>query len=879
MTDRMEDTDGGRNTQTMDAAGRFAWHCLSIEKISSLLNVKPLIGLSANEAQIRDSFHGLNRLPEKPLPSAWIWLPAQFKNIAILVLLLSAGLAAAIGNYRDGLLILAVAILNICAGIYQMYCAGRDAAFTKRMLPQSTHVRRDGKKFQIDAELVVPGDIVLLEVGDRVPADGRLIVASGLAIDESALTGESHPADKHVAVLAERECALAERRNMAYMNTLVVRGCAEMAVTAIGMQTEVGRLSQLPAGTAYEPDLLPIQIRQLGTQLSAIALTLLVLFFFLGLLRGAELIHIVMEAAVLSMAAIPEGLPAIVTVALVLGMQRMTKQQATVKRLAGIEPLGCTTVICSDKTGILTFNQMSVHALFYLGRRFTVSGETYCADGAIQPEQDHLPLPDLRPLLEPLAACNDSRVLGGKVVGDPMEATLLALAEKGGVRRELVLACMPRVAEIPFNAACKYMATFHVQGQQVQVFVKGAPDVLLRHCSHVLVGSGKILLDQSWRSALASEYRVMARRGLRGLLVAMRTIPVATFLHDRNLPHYVSDLTFIGLIGLRDPPRPEAKRAIALCRDAGIKVKIITGDHTDSASATARELGIRGATITGSELDAMDEARLACIIDDVAVFARMAPWQKTKIVQALKANGHVVAISGKEAAGTVLIDDNFAAIVNAVRLGRTVYDNIRKLVRFQLATTVGAVLTIFVAPLAGLPDPFNATRIAWIALIVNAPVALALACDSERPGLMHEQPRQRIDPILSLACLCKITAVGATMMAGTLATLYYDIHADSEEHARTLALTAFVLFQFFNVFNARADAGTSINRKFFDNHALWGALIAAFCLQLIAVQWQVVQPVLQTTALSPADWLLAIAIASSVWLLDEARKLLRRFLQ
>ena len=881
-----------------------AWHALEIANAAQQLDVDPSTGLAAREAASRLASSGLNRLAGPPPQSPWVLFLSQFKSILILVLVGAAVLAALIGNVKDASVILAVVVTNAIVGFYQEYRAEKSLAALRKMLPLRTHVRRDGNKLDIDAETLVAGDVVLLEAGDRVPADGRLVVAANLDIDESTLTGESQPASKQATALPAHDLPLGDRLNMAYMNTMVTRGRAEMLVTATGMQTEMGRLSQQLAMTPDSPSPLQVQLDQLGKRLGAVALTLVGLLFLLQLYRGVGLSHAILASIALAVAAMPEGLPVVVTVTLALGMHKMAKHRAVVKRLASVETLGCTTVICSDKTGTLTLNQMTVRTFFYRGQRFDVTGEGYEAKGAINAESPQAALPDLAALLYPLVACNDSRVEEGRAIGDPTEAALLTLAAKAGLDREAALADCPRIAEIPFDSAHKFMATFHREGESIRLFVKGAPDVLLARCGHFLAADQEVLLDSALRDRINEEYSALASRGLRGLLIASRLLSADEFAAQPEPSAWVSDLTFVGLIGLLDPPRAEARQAIAECKLAGIAVKMITGDHRDTGVAIARELGLEGAAITGAELDRMDGSQLAGAVDGIAVFARVAPRHKVLIVQALQARGHVVAMTGdgvndapalktadigiamgvtgtevaKEAASMVLTDDNFATIVSAVRQGRALYDNILKFIRFQLSTTAGAILTIFFAPLAGLPEPFNPIQILWVAMIMDGPPAVSLALDAARVGIMGDAPRHRAEPVLPWSRLGRIAAFGLTMMVGTLGVLYYALNSGSESSALTLAFTTFVLFQFFNVFNARVEHGSTFNAGFFKNRMLWGSLAAVLGLQALAVHWSPAQSIFGTTALSAAQWAIAVGVASSVLILEEGRKALVRLL-
>lgn len=874
------------------------WHYLSSHTVAKQLKVAPNLGLTNHQAAEQLKTLGLNRLLEAASRSPWLLFFGQFKSLLILVLIIGAGLAASIGNIKDAAVILCVVILNATLGFYQEYRAEQSLKALKNMLASKARVRRDGKAMEIPAEQLVPGDIVLLEAGDRLPADGRLFVAHSLEINESTLTGESEPATKEVSESLPVETPLAERLNMAYMNTMVTRGRAEMVVVDTGMSTEMGRLSKLLGAIPDSPSPLQLQLDSLGKRLTVIAIILVGSLSLLKWFRGEPLTSIILDSIALTVASMPEGLPTVVTVTLALGMHRMAKNRAIVKRLSSVETLGCTTVICSDKTGTLTMNQMTARAIYFEGQHFVVSGEGYSSVGAIRPEIVESAIPDLAPLLQAITLCNDSRVSGGQVIGDPMEGALLVLAAKGGVKPADFEGKLPRIVEIPFDSANKFMATFHRGHSSVRLFVKGAPDVLLERCSHFWGAEGVTPLTVEQRHDIIQEFEKLAKRGLRGLLVAQRDLETNEFQANENPFTYLLNLTFMGLIGLMDPPRPEAKAAIALCQKAGIMVKMITGDHKETASVIARELGLHDTVVTGLELDRMDAHQLADVITEVDIFARVVPEQKVKIVQALKEKGHVVAMTGdgvndapvlkqadigiamgrsgtevaKEAAVMVLTDDNFATIVGAVQEGRTLYENILKFIRFQLSTTMGAVMVVFFGPVLGLPEPFTPIQILWVALIMDGPPAVALALDPPRPGVMREQPRNASGRILTLKRTAKILLFGVTMTVGTLGLMYYGLLTGSEEHALTLAFTVFVMFQFFNIFNARAENGTTFNKRFFHNRLLWVSVMGVVCLQVVAVHWPPAQAIFRTTSLTIVDWLLVVGVASSILVLEEARK-------
>ncbi len=871
------------------------WLASSVEALTRL-EATPQ-GLTEAEARQRLERCGPNRLKEKPKRSAWMKFLDQFKNLLVIVLLGAAVLAGAIGEIKDAVVILIVVLFNACLGFYQEYRAEATLAALKRMLAQHARVRRGGRVQEISAEDLVVGDIVLLEAGDRVPADGRVLAAHNAEVAEAALTGESHAVGKHADALASGEHSLAERFNMVFMNTVVTRGRLEVLVSATGMDTEMGRITGLLEAVEESSTPLQIQLDGLGKRLAIIAGVVVTLVFVIGILRGDPLVQTIMTSIALAVAAIPEGLPAVVTVTLAIGMHRMAKNRAIVKKLSAVETLGCTTVICSDKTGTLTLNQMTARELFYRGRRFAVSGEGYVGQGEIA-AADGNPLPDFLPLLTPVALCNESHIRDGELIGDPTEGALLALSAKGGVDQEAALAHSPRIAEIPFDSAHKFMATFHHDGEQVRMFVKGAPDVLLARAGYYLAAQGEASLDYAARTAFEAENAHLAGQAMRVLAVAGRDIPAHEFDPAGDLMIWANDLVLVGLVGIIDPPRPEARDAIRLCQQAGIQVKMITGDHAITAAAIAKELGLTGAVLTGAELDRIDVAELSRHIEETAVFARVTPEHKVKIVQALKARGHVVAMTGdgvndapalknadigvamgitgtevtREAATMVLTDDNFATIVGAVEEGRTIYENIVKFVRFQISTSVGAILTVLGAQLLGMPIPFTAIQILWINIIMDGPPAMTLGLEPARPGIMHEPPRSTGARILTLPRFWRLLVYGAIMAVGTLVVFSYGLSSGGMEYALTLAFTTFVLFQFFNVFNARSEHGSAFNRQFFANGKLWVALGGVVGLQALVVHWGPAQEIFRTTDLSTSDWALSFGVASTVLLLEEGRK-------
>ena len=878
------------------------WHKVSATEAATRLGVDPAFGLSTAEAAVRRAHFGPNRLQEAPPRSRWLLLADQFKGVLILVLIAAALLAAVIGDLIDAFVILTVVMVNAFLGFTQEHRAEQSLAALKKMLAPTAEVRRDGKNETMSADDLVPGDIVLLGSGDRVPADGRVISAHSFEVDESALTGESRTIGKYVDSMPDRDVPLAERANLFYMNTVVTRGRAEMVVTATGMRTQLGLLAGMLIDTEESPTPLQVQLDHLGKRLAIIAGTVVAFMLVAGLLRGEPWVNMVMTAIALAVAAIPEGLPAVVTVTLAVGLQRMARNQAIVKRLAAVETLGCTSVICSDKTGTLTLNQMTVRQICAWGEKLQVSGEGYDTAGTITCA--NTPMPDLEAVFVPVSLCNDAELRDGSVVGDPMDGALLTVAVKGGANPDEIRRKYPRLAEIPFDAGHKYQATFHSDGEQVRIMVKGAPDILLNKCQRVSCVNGNQALDAPTLKLIEEANEQMADTGLRVLGVAWGQVPLEDFNPNGDLFSFIKDLVFTGLVGLWDPPRPEAREAIELCYKAGIGIKMITGDQKITAAAIAKELGIVGSVVTSVELDAMSDEQLAAGIDKMGVFTRATPEQKVRIVLALKSRGHVTAMTGdgvndapalkiadigvamgvtgtdvaREAATMVLTDDNFATIVKAVKEGRTIYDNIVKFVRFQLSTNIGAILTVLLAPFMGLPLPFTPIQLLWVNIIMDGPPAMALGVDPAQPDMMTHPPRKATERILKMRLLGKLVAYGTIMMIGTLGVLWWGLETGTEKHAQSLAFTTFVLFQVFNAFNSRVAKRSTFNANFFRNRTLWVALIGVVVLQVLAVQWTPAHVVFDVESLTADDWLLATLVASSVLILEELRKLARRLL-
>lgn len=856
-------------------------------------------GLEDAEAEKRLTLFGPNRLPEKPQRSAWAQVFAQLRGFLNIILIGAAVLAGLIGDAKDAAIIVAVVIFNTILGFLQEYRAERALAALKAMVALRARVLRGGKLREISADTLVPGDVVQLEAGDRIPSDGRLLEAHNLEVDESALTGESLPVPKQVEAVVGDDAPIGERVNSAFLNTVVTRGRGLLLVTATGNATEMGRVAGMLKEAVEPATPLQQQLDHLGKLLAVIAVGVVGTVSVFGWLRGETWVKIAFEAIALAVAAIPEGLPAVVTVTLALGVHRMARNRAIVKRLAAVETLGCTTVICTDKTGTLTVNQMTARALWYRQVEYQVSGEGYRPEGHIEAVEGTKSTEDFDSITIPLVLCNDSRVDDGKVLGDPTEGALLTLALKSGLDANAVRVRLPRIAELPFDSEKKFMATFHLDGKMVRIFVKGAPDVLLDRCGALLGTAGEVPLGRENREEIKRQNEIFGTRGLRVLAVASGTTDRATIESAQDLDSVIAHLTFVGLIGLMDPPRPEARQAIELCKAAGISVKMITGDHRGTAAAIATELGLRGEVLDGAELERMNDAELARRVGGTVVFARVSPEHKLRIVRTLKGRGQVVAMTGdgvndapalktadigvgmgsgtevaKQAATMVLADDNFATIVGAVREGRAIYDNIVKFLSFQLSTNMAAILTVFSAPLFGLPTPLKPIHILFVAIFADGPPAIALGFDPPRPSVMQEPPRDPNARMLTMRRLGVLVFYGVIMATGTVGLMHAG--GRDADHAATLAFTAFVLYQIFNLLNVRSEGRSAFNRQLFANYRLWVAVGVVLAMQVTLVNWAPLRRVFETVPLSLTEWGVAALFASLLVVLDEVRKLAAR---
>ncbi|GAB1640638.1 cation-translocating P-type ATPase [Krasilnikovia sp. MM14-A1259] len=889
------------------AAGGNGWHAMTVDDVAQALGVDVAQGLPAAQVSDRQARYGPNALHSAPPPPWWRLLLAQFTDGLILVLLGAAVLSLAIGEVEEAAFIAVLLVFNGLLGFWQERQAQQSLAAIQALVVPQARVRRDGAVQQIPADQLVPGDVVLLEAGDTVPADGRLAGAFRLAVAEAALTGEAVPVDKGTAPVAQ-ETALGDRTDMAFTHTAVTAGRAEEIVTATGMDTEIGRLAALMNEVEPEPTPLQRQTAQLGHRLALIAGVAVLVLLLIGLAQGVPWHELVVGSIALAVAAIPEALPATVTVTLAVGMGRLAKRRAVVKRLHAVETLGSTSVICSDKTGTLTLNQMTARTLVHGGQELTVEGQGYAHEGRITADDFDHPLPDLRQVAAAMVLCNDAVIRDGACIGDPTEGALVVLGSKAGVDVERARQRFPRVGEVPFDSATKYMATFHEDRAgdhpgRILVCVKGAVESVLERVDRIALRDGDIAaLDAAGRDAVRADADRLAEQGQRVLAAAGDWIPSAGGDLDAGAERAASGLVFLGLVGIVDPPRAEARDAIAAAHGSGIGIKMITGDHPTTAHAIAGALGITGHVVRGTDLEAMDDRELAARVREIGVFARVAPEHKLRIVRALQSHDLVVSMTGdgvndapaleqadigvamgitgtevtKEAADMILLDDNFATIVSAVREGRTIYENIVKFVRFQLSTNLSAILTVLITALLGMAAPFTTIQILWVNLICDGPPALALGVDRPRPQAMAEPPRPKRTQILPGARLRVLLWLAAVMGACTLAVIGWAGQAYDTETAATMGWTTFVLAQLFNVFNARAEHGSAFGAGFFTNGYLWVsiAVIAAAQLAIVKVEWM--QHFFEASHLNGTQFVVCVAAGSLVLWLEELRKLVLR---
>jgi Ca2+-transporting ATPase len=888
------------------------WYQVRLAELLTSLETDADKGLSDKEADVRLRKFGPNQLQEsKPVPLLSVFLH-QFKDFMVGILMIATVISFFLGEYLDAITIVAIIFINGVLGFIQEARAEKSLKALKQMAAPMARVIRDGRTAVIPASLLVPGDLVLLEAGDRVPADLRIIAAHRLEIEESALTGESVPVTKTEKVPAGSErgerIPLGDQKNLAFMGTLVTGGSGKGLVTDTGMATELGKIAHMinQAETTETP--LQRRLEQMGKILVAVAVLLTIVVIAAGVWHGHDWLTMFLAGVSLAVAAIPEGLPAIVTIALALGVQRMIKRNALVRKLPSVETLGCASVVCSDKTGTLTQNKMTVTHLWHSGEEFEVTGNGYEPSGQITKQGKAVSLSGdatLQQLLRIAERCNNASLVSDRekernmlptahkaetwrVIGDPTEAALLVLAQKG---RQTVkrsgLQQAERVDELPFDSERKMMSVVdRAPDGKLILLTKGAAEAILQRCSHILWNGEAVTLTQRLRLQIMERAEEMASRALRVLAFACRQLPQ----YRIGQPPFAveTNMVFVGLAGMIDPPREEVKQAISLCRQAGIKTVMITGDHKNTAEAIARQIGIiRGAAevIEGRELNGMDDRELAGQAERTAVYARVSPEHKLRIVRALQSSGHIVAMTGdgvndapaiksadigiamgisgtdvtKEASDLILRDDNFATIVAAVEEGRNIYDNVRKFIRYLLASNVGEILVMFFAMMLGLPLPLVPIQILWVNLVTDGLPAMALGVDQAEAYTMFQRPRRRDENIFARGLGWKIISRGFLIGGMTLAAFWLTLRENPNDlvHAQTVAFATLVVAQLIHVFDCRSEHSV-FHRNPFENRYLVMAVLSSLLLMMAVIYLDQLQPIFKTTDISFRDWSLIL---------------------
>ena len=890
------------------------WHTLPPDEVCAHLETDAERGLTWDEAKRRLARHGPNVLRGAGRHTPWQILAAQFKETMVLILVAAGVISYLIGDVKDTAVILAIVVLNAVLGFVQEYRAEQALEALQRLAVPHVHVVRDGQVEEIEATTLVPGDVILLEAGNSVPADARLVEAVNVQVQEAALTGESVPVEKHVEPLPDEALPLGDRHNMVYMGTAVTYGRGRAVVVATGMNTELGRIATLLQGLEQEATPLQRRMDQLGKRLAAVALLLVALVFALGVWRGGDVGEMLLTAISLAVAAVPEGLPAVVTISLALGARRMVRRHALVRRLPAVETLGSVTVICSDKTGTLTENRMTVTVLDIAGRTVELEAPRSGTLDAPPP----VPLtPSLEFLVVGGALCNDALVRHDRaepgrfhVIGDPTEAALVMVAARFGFLKDELERLFPRVAEVPFSSERKRMTTVHRVPARHEwlravhtpyvAFCKGAVEGLLELCVAVWDDGAVHPLDGAWRQRILAANGRLAAGGQRVLGVAFR--PLDAF--DGAAPEGVErELIFIGLVGMMDPPRPEAREAVASARRAGIRPVMITGDHPLTAQAVAAQLGMYAPgdrVLTGRELEQMTVEELARIVERVAVYARVSPEHKLHIVAALQEHHHIVAMTGdgvndapalkkadigvamgvtgtdvaKEAADMVLLDDNFATIVAAVEEGRTIYDNIRKFIKYLLTSNSGEIWTMLLGPLAGLPVPLLPLQILWINLVTDGLPALALSVEPPERDVMERPPHPPRESIFARGLGAHILWVGLLMGALTFGVQRWAY--GRSDNWQTMVFNTLALAQMAHVLAVRSERESLVTQGLFSNPWMVWAVASTLVFQGLVLYVPFLQRTFSTSPLTAGELLLTWGVAALVFVAVELEKWVRR---
>ncbi len=900
------------------------WHAMDVEEVLKTLNVSEQ-GLTQQEAKKRLQEYGPNELKHEKKKSPIILFLEQFADILIIILLIATGLSIFLGEIYDAIIIFAIVIASAVLGFVEEYRSEKAIEALKKMTAPTAMVLRDGKEVKIPASEIVPGDILILYTGDKAPADGRIIEAINLKIDEAPLTGESSPVNKDVSPLPENT-GLSDRVNMVFTGTAIVYGRGKAVVTATGMSTEFGKIAKMVQTTEEEETPLEKRMASVGKWLGILCIAVCLLVASVGiLLKGyntpEKILEMIMWGVSLAVAAVPEALPAIVTGALAVGVYRMAKVNSIVRRLPAVETLGCTSVICSDKTGTMTKGEMTVQRIYVNDKAIKVSGVGYTPEGEFIYEDkkvDPASEEELTALLKIATLCNDAKLEKAgerwNVIGDPTEGALIVAAAKAGLWKEELEKETPRIGEVPFSSERKRMTTVHLSsGKKKIAFVKGAPEIILERCTKILKNGKVRKLSEDEKTQILKVNEAMAKQALRNLGFAFKELPESVTKFDEKIE---ADLTFVGIIGMIDPPREEVKDAIHICRKAGIRVVMVTGDHKLTAVAVAKELNLlgeneeEGKVLTGEDLDKLSDEQLSEIVEKIVIYARVSPEHKMRIVKAWKAKGHVVAMTGdgvndapalkladigvsmgitgtevsKEASDMVLADDNFASIVKAVKEGREIYDNIKKYLTYLLRCNVMEILVMFIIMITCLPPSptleaelasnlslvppavaLTTIQILWINLTTDGLPAIALGIDPGDPDLMERKPRDPNESVFTRDVKIYLTAV-PIMMTALLVFGYYMYHPWTDAHqlieARTQLFTAMVLMELANALSARSLKHTLFKVGVFKNKFLWLAILSSFGLQLLVLYTPPLQALFDVRTPEPFDWAVALVFTA-----------------
>ncbi|MBN2318302.1 MAG: cation-translocating P-type ATPase [Acidobacteria bacterium] len=864
-------------------------HIKKLDEICKELNCSAA-GLSSKEAARRQLLYGPNRLEKQKAISPWLLLLEQFKNVLIIILLIATSISMVLGHGVEAIAIAVIVLFAVLLGFIQEYRAEKAIEALKQMAAPTARVIRDGKEQVIAAIEIVPGDIFLLSAGDRIPADARLIQSVNLKAEESSLTGESLPAEKDHDYSPVPDAVVGDRKNMVYAGTSISYGRGRAVAMATGMNTELGKIARMLQQVETEKTPLQKSLNRVGATLARAAILIVLMIIALGLFRGQAFIEMLIFGIALAVAVVPEALPAVVTISLALGVKRLVRRNALMRRLSAVETLGSTTVVCSDKTGTLTRDEMTVKSILLANTTFEVSGSGYSPEGTFTSTPAGANVTDtLRLLLTAGVLCNDARFDQDEagawmIAGDPTEGALLVAARKAGINESQESSRLPRIYEQPFTSETKRMITIHVSGGESVAFIKGAPEVLIPDCSYQQTDEGITPLDLAGQQLLLEKAKEMAAQALR--IIAIATKPGAT-LSDAN-----SGLTFLGLVGIIDPPRPEAKEAVRTCIEAGIRPVMITGDHPITAQAIARELGILtdGRVVIGSELQNMTESELDSMIGSIQVFARVAPEHKLRIVEAFQRNGHIVAMTGdgvndapalkkadigiamgitgtdvsKEAAAMILTDDNFASIVTAVEEGRGIYDNIKKFLTYLLAANIGEITLMIGATVMGMPLPLSAVQILYINLATDGLPALALAVDPTDKAIMQRKPKDPKTGIFTKPLLTLMLASGFWSAIVNLSLFHWArMSGKPLAEAMTMIFVSLILIEFLKAYSFRSERETII-RQPFANKWLNLAIGWEIILMVFVVYFPFLQKPFGSYSLPLQDWLIIVTTAVTI---------------